>query len=79
MRNVSNYVFISLLCLSELVHGPVANVEHLDLLGFLHDTENHSIDMRLVAIKQVPELIVFWGSRAPRGRVPKAANAVPEP
>jgi len=48
----------------QLPPGNVADAEDFDLLLFLEDTEYHTINMRLVAVKQVPQLVLLARYRA---------------
>ena len=45
----------------------MADVENVNLLVRLHDAVNHTIDMRFVAIKQVPEILAFGSKGAAFG------------
>lgn len=39
------------------------DVQNIDLLAFLCDPVNHTVDMGLVPIEQMPELGILWGFR----------------
>jgi hypothetical protein len=43
----------------EFLPGRVANVDNLHQLTLLHNPVNRTIDVRLIAIKQVPQMCVF--------------------
>ncbi len=49
----------------DFLSSTVADVKHFNTLLSLQNAIDHSIDMRLVAIKQVPEAIPFRRLRAP--------------
>jgi hypothetical protein len=61
---------------SEFLPCTMADVEHIDLLLFLKNPEDYPVDMRLVAVKQMPELTVFWRYRATIGAIPQSTNGV---
>src|ERR1035438_2186019 len=53
-------------------------MEHVDLLLLLNNSVDYAVDVRLAAIKQVPEVTILWRHRAPVGAVSQGANGVPE-
>ena len=48
----------------ELPPCAVADVEHFNLLLFLQNAVDHAIHMGLVAVKQVPQLVLLARQRA---------------
>jgi hypothetical protein len=59
--------------------GTVADVKHLHDLLFLKDPVDHSINVRLVAVKQMPNLIIFQSRRASKWNLAKAEDCICEP
>ena len=51
----------------EFLPRAVADVEHIDLLLLLQNPVDYAVDMRLVAVEQVPEVTVFRRRRAAVG------------
>src|ERR1019366_8232830 len=57
----------------------VADVEHVDLFLFFHHAVNRAVDVRLVAVKQVSEFVVFRGHGAPVRLFFQVENRLLEP
>jgi hypothetical protein len=53
----------------EFLPCPVANVEYIDLFLSLQDPVDYPVDMRLAAVKQLPDSAVFRRQRASVGIV----------
>lgn len=56
----------------EAAPGAVADVKHLHHLLLLKYLVDNSINVRLVAVKQMPKLIIFLGCRASTGKLTEA-------
>lgn len=54
----------------------MADVQHLDLFFLLNDPVNGTINMRLVAVEQVPEVLIFGRYRRAAGRGSQATDCV---
>jgi hypothetical protein len=68
MREHSSDLFQSI----EAMPGTVADVKHLYHFLFFKNEVDYSINVRLVAVKQLPELVIFSSYRTSQGHLPKA-------
>jgi hypothetical protein len=56
--------------------GAVANVKHFNLASLLQNAIDHTIDVGLAAVKQMPELALFGRQRAAVRQIFKAGTIV---
>ena len=63
----------------EFIPCAVPYVEHIHLLGFLQNPVYHAIDVRLVPVKQVPEVPVLMRRREAIRGLAQTADSIPQP